>query len=894
MSANMIVKLDTAATRSISISVTECFKAVGKILAKIGVGSYGDALTEVPDLLSALDIRATTEERVRILLVRALERALLSLLKDAQLDVDGEYINVHAATFTGITSEITVEINEAFFAHPDKAEFLSLLALDAQRWLNLLGVPDHDSLNIVDRVPTVFAISLHDEWRSRADYYNEIIDEASSPFAGAATFATEWTRYQSYLMSSVDEKVFDESFGLRQIYVPLRAYFHDKKQSRRRITRYGDSEVSIDEPVRKVHWLRDEISAWIKEADKDFALRAITGGPGSGKSSCARMIAADLAAQGQKVLFVPLHQVDLDTGLTRSLVDFFKETGHFLSSPFDGNSSTLLLILDGLDEIQMQGKAAQDSALAFVDEVNRFVDRRNSTKCNVLCLITGRDLAIQSAEGVLRREGQVLHLLPYFIDKEEHYLYEDANKLVELDQRIGWWNTYYSLSGRSQIEMPEALKRGELNEVTSQPLLNYLVALAYRSGMEIGAQTNVNEVYSYLLAAVYDRGWAKNNHPSVANVPLDAFARLLEEVALSVWHGAGRTTTLGEVEAHCEQNKVAAYLSAFQSGVSSGISSLLLAFYFRQKGRRDGSQEKTFEFTHKSFAEYLITLRVVRLIDLLTKQLDSHRSDADQGWSYDEALFRWLSICGKTPIDVYLIAFLRRELALRGSDSVARYQDALIALMNASLASNWPVNRMERTTFAEQQVIVRNAEETLLACLNACARVSKKPSLINWPTETTAGDMIRRLQGQRRGPNNKPVMTCLSYTNFANQKMDIIDLYNADLKHSILDRVHLNYANLMQADLSGASLLNARIEGVYFSGTKLDGLKLNIGTLKHVAQMRLRNRIVSSGVSHVPATLTRLKRQYITLRQRGVILANSRGNPMTEEEIGKALDRIKK
>jgi hypothetical protein len=40
-------------------------------------------------------------------------------------------------------------------------------------------------------------------------------------------------------------------------------------------------------------------------------------------------------------------------------------------------------------------------------------------------------------------------------------------------------------------------------------------------------------------------------------------------------------------------------LPVFEQSVSSGISTLLLAFYFRQKGARDG--EKTFEFTHKSF-----------------------------------------------------------------------------------------------------------------------------------------------------------------------------------------------------------------------------------------------------------------------------------------------------
>ena len=49
---------------------------------------------------------------------------------------------------------------------------------------------------------------------------------------------------------------------------------------------------------------------------------------------------------------------------------------------------------------------------------------------------------------------------------------------------------------------------------------------------------------------------------------------------------------------------------------AGGILRLLLGFFFRPLGRDEG--ERTYEFTHKTFAEYLVAARLNREITELT------------------------------------------------------------------------------------------------------------------------------------------------------------------------------------------------------------------------------------------------------------------------------------
>lgn len=879
--------MDGPEQRRISVKPNEFLSGVTKAIIKVCGGAYSDAVSELPDIAAAVGLKATPQMRVGTLILRALERALIFLVSELAKDRDELLADVHAASFTGLSQGLSFEVDKSFFESPNTAQLVQNLRPDVERWLEILGFSATDISNILSRLPSVFVRAMHDEWRSNIGFYAEVLEATNSPFIGAAIMEQEWSRYRAFLISMGDGRVFDESFGLRQIYISPRCYFHDKQDRRDRSQRFVTGSMKHDEPARILRWAKSEIMSWIERKDRDFSIRTIAGGPGSGKSSFAKVLAADLAINNIKVLFVPLHQVDLELGISKSLSDYFQQSGHFSDDPISNEKGDLLvLILDGLDEIQMQGKAAQESAQSFVNDLIRYVDRRNTVSCRLLCLITGRDLAIQSAEGALKVEGQVLHLVPYSIPEEEKSQYDDAEQIFAIDQRDEWWRTYGALTGLNYDSMPDTLRAGELNEVTSQPLLNYLVALSYRRGMNLDESTNINSVYEDLLKAVYNRAWARHSHPSVKDVPYDAFVRLLEEVALSVWHGAGRTTTLAEVETHCQQSKVGALLPSLQAGVSSGVSSLLLAFYFRQKGRRDDGS-KTFEFTHKTFAEYLISLRVVRLVELLSAQLAAHQADPDLGIDEQDALHRWLNVCGQTALDSYLLDFIRREFAFRSASHAATLQKSLAVLIEAALRSGWPVQRISKLNFVEQTTYVRNAEETLMACLNACALVSKEESLVRWPSFTSAGEMIARIQGQRKGPANRPIMKCLSYLNYDGQYLDIADLYKADLHHCSFVGANLNYTMLMNTNLSKSTFMGARLEGANLSSATLSDAKIPINQLGRVRAGFSRGPILDEddirkqGRRTSSATLRKIE----TILRRGIIVIDDEGVPMTEDMI---------
>jgi hypothetical protein len=148
-------------------------------------------------------------------------------------------------------------------------------------------------------------------------------------------------------------------------------------------------------------------------------------------------------------------------------------------------------------------------------------------------------LVVQANRSEFRQEQQILHILPYFLsekDREEHeeeHRYVDQQELLEQDQRQQWWQTYGKLKGYDYDGLPAELDRdNKLIEITSQPLLNYLVALSYdRKELDFSAESNLNAVYSDLLDRVYQRDWEAYQHPMLGNVEKKDFIRILEEIA---------------------------------------------------------------------------------------------------------------------------------------------------------------------------------------------------------------------------------------------------------------------------------------------------------------------------------------------------------------------------
>lgn len=415
----------------------------------------------------------------------------------------------------------------------------------------------------------------------------------------------------------------------------------------------------------------------------------------------------------------------------------FAQTNCFLSdNPIERNNQDfrLLIIFDGLDELSMQGKIAENDAKDFVEAVRSLVMQFNSHQTRLQVIISGRDVVMQSNRNQ-RQSHQLLYLLPYFVTEEERQQnhYKDLDNLLAADQRMDWWQKYGLAKGKQYIGLPTELDRNNLIDITAQPLLNYLIALTYeRNNIEFTDDTNLNEIYGDLLKAVYERNYEKHGYRPLQNISLEEFIAILEEIALTCWHGNGRTATVKEIENYCDRDGLTQILHRFQDNFEKNseacITRLLAAFYFRESDGIRG-QEKTFEFTHKSFREYLTARRIVEEIENIFDDLKTKKSNFRKGCNETDALVRWANLCGLSAMDEYLFSFICDEIKLihaEKPDLVRDWQKMLCRLIEAIMGNGMPMERLDpRPNFQEEMRQSRNAEEALLAVLNACARVLK-------------------------------------------------------------------------------------------------------------------------------------------------------------------------
>ncbi|MGK7946456.1 MAG: hypothetical protein AB4058_18505, partial [Microcystaceae cyanobacterium] len=339
--------------------------------------------------------------------------------------------------------------------------------------------------------------------------------------------------------------------------------------------------------------------------------------------------------------------------------------------------------------------------------------------------------------------------------------------MINVDQRDDWWKRYGELKQKNYAGIPEQLKRDNLTDITAQPLLNYLIALSYeREGINFDENKNINEIYSDLLKEVYKRAYEPSGHRIIEGISENEFLTILMEIALAAWHGDGRTTTVKEIETHCESSSLKKLLDKFQKhfqeNASASITRLLTAFYFRESGETRES-EKTFEFTHKSFGEYLTAKRIVEGLRSIDKKLKASEEDYSDDYDAKKALMTWVTLCGASPIDFAILYFVVEELRLSKVELVMQWQQQICHLIEYLMVRGMPMETLNLPSFKVMMTQSRNAEEALLVVLNACARITQELSVIKWPTAESFGEWIARLVGQRENFEKILVMDCLSY-----------------------------------------------------------------------------------------------------------------------------------
>src|SRR4051794_10467180 len=124
-------------------------------------------------------------------------------------------------------------------------------------------------------------------------------DPSHPPFPRGSARERAWLPSRPSLAAQLDEPIFGETFGLRAVYVPLRAYYEEPLPQ---AAPDEDRDDGLRGPARRTRRvvvnLEAELRRWLDQSDKDDAGRIVCGGPGSGKSSSARHLAAALAREG--------------------------------------------------------------------------------------------------------------------------------------------------------------------------------------------------------------------------------------------------------------------------------------------------------------------------------------------------------------------------------------------------------------------------------------------------------------------------------------------------------------------------------------------------------------------------------------------------------------------
>lgn len=663
LKAFFIQASSTVAGTAIQVATVNPIGALTSIVTGLSGASKAISLEEIP-----------VEQRAWLLVVSSLTHAIAKTLEDFndlfENSIEFFQLNTVSEQLTNQINELEITLTNDFFNNPHKLAFLEDISHILICWLQQLGLNDIQTKSFIYQFKSQFPMSLHYEWGTNSSYYALIVEKLDTPFNMANRLQKQASEYRYWLQQQVNERIFEEAFGLKQIYVPLRAYYkktisdNDSKLTEVSVEAEGSEVLNIHDKniSKKVCNLYEEINEWLNQTDVDDNLKVISGGPGSGKSSFSKILASELAEKSDvPVLFIPLHRFKI-SGYLPDAIRQFLDNHNILSQENLLNESNLLLIFDGLDELSMQGANSKEVANDFTEELKEVL--REKRGLNWKAIVTGRELSIQQQQNKLKKQKTILYLLPYFINQDDRDGFDDPENLLLEDQRNEWWQNFGELKAKGFDGLPEILATEHLEPITKEPLLNYLLSLSYlRQDIKFTTDTNLNQIYADLLDSVHERKYTgSRTHKGINDIEKENFIRILEEIALIVWHENGRTASINKIMDRCKEAGIASYFEKFKGDAESGVIRLLMAFYFREF---DGSQgEKTFEFTHKSFGEYLTAKRIMLELEIMLDEVERGRRRAGSGWTLEYAFEKWIRICGAQPISYELNRFIDGELKI--------------------------------------------------------------------------------------------------------------------------------------------------------------------------------------------------------------------------------------
>lgn len=543
-----------------------------------------------------------------------------------------------------------------------------------------LGLNDRD---LTSRLDLAFARRFQESWIRNYTDSVDLVDAMVGPIGEALERRADWNRYYEFLHQDVSVRpVFGQANGgptLEAVYVPLRCYW--RKEPPRTLDEEADPQLPTEVYVA---WLDQIIIDWLLADDPTDALKVVTGGPGSGKSSFARIFARNQAISGDYDVFVfQLQGIDITRNIEAIIDEYCKRTNFSTDSnknpilrPKD-NAKPLLLVFDGLDEVATPEAEGIDVAKEFITHLSTWLSQMHSTasKSRVKAIVLGRQAAAEHAAKENRFEANsIYHIAPLCpLEGEKHFerghdtalVIHDEDRISGEDQRGAFWNRWATANSERTLEPPKALFSTALSDLSVEPLLLYLLIYSGFMNDESWkeAADNRNRIYQRIFEQIHERE-IKLKRRSTDEIlsELKDFFTMMECLALAAWRGGGRTGT----EADFSQLRDKIYLPEQAHRFSSVRSASLNSVAMQIHAHRSHRDEPGYSFIHKSFGEYFCARALINAGDKWMCQENSRPDQAAQDW---------IRLSGQQSISKDIIQFMRDEARLRVAPSITKLKD---------------------------------------------------------------------------------------------------------------------------------------------------------------------------------------------------------------------------
>ena len=789
--ANVIANL-FAAARTVRVERSE-----GALAWQLLLTGIGEALTEVANLQPP------------------------TLINERDIDTISKRVEAEAA-------DLIIQVD--FLEHPWS---LPPVVLAKETLLTWLAPPTDSSIpqdlvNLRHRFDAALVLGLHRTVRRNEARYRPLLDLRKDPTGPAWQVLEDWRLYHARLVCEFrTAPVFDESFSIDQLYVPLNAW-HDVEQE-------SDGKAG-PKKSRGVVRLDDDTMAWLRGERGAGRLRLVTGGPGSGKSTAMKALAAALVEEGNNghqadALLFPLQRFQWRSGIVESVAATSGTyTDQMRHNPLDPahlreRQNPLLLIFDGLDELTASAQVSEAISSTFLRELNTAL--RNWEDRPVWAIVTGRDAIFGNVEGpVATLPGERFHLLPYHVRENEPDApsrsdYHDPDGLLSTDNREKAFRLFAKAKGKPSDDLPMMYRNNDLHDVSAQPLLNYFMLT---SGPAEVADGNCARIYGGLFERLHSRNRNDNGRPQDAGKPAaglsqDQFDRAFEAMAVAAWRTGGTRAAswdgvLKEVRREDSylkdgKDKLEYIFERIDPGAQWPFR-LAAAFFFRN------DHATGVEFTHKSFADYLYARRLSKAVAAMADVL--HQTpEAEEGM-----LCRWEALTSTQRMSYEVAHFLQLEIqATVDSTTLSRRHTALKPVVERLLQEGRQVHGETCQRRAEQ--LSSQMEEALFIAWHAMWRPDGDRRY--WQLGEDTGELLFRALARQEGVHGRQFAPAF-VAHWSGADLNGAELSRSRLNQAVLTEANLEDADIRGTDLGGACLSSAVLTGANLTGVVLTGANL--------------------------------------------------------------------